>query len=178
MSIDREYVLAALTGLMFIRMEQRPFVDKYAVSPPEQRRCAEVAVMMAMQGCGSKPEHSRELARELASRYDINPDQLRELAWKVVRGALDDVEGEEHLHFVFDNFLRDVIPPGEMFVNAGSQLAFHPADTETLPEGIIGDLVLRDTDALSPAQECPLPDELREIYQDAGIIKEEPTVKS
>lgn len=150
-----------------------PFIERYAVTREELRESAGVAILLEMQGKGSHvPEEAERHVQELAERYEFRPEELNEMAWKVVRGAFTGPAEETAsiLHFAMQVFLSHAVPAGEAFSHTGAQQAFRPAENGTPSLGVEVDLLLRDLGALLNEDETPLAGELRSLYVDAGIL--------
>jgi hypothetical protein len=144
--LDREYVLAALLGLLLHECDTTSLIQKYSIGKTEQRRVACVLIQHTMQQLDTE-SHKRELARiaTLAEQYDIDDETLTRLAWEVLRGVLDDPDNEKHAaYFVLKYCLQDKIPSGSTFNFGGVAEAFVPSGECDYRYSLIGNFVFRD----------------------------------
>ncbi|MBI4434722.1 hypothetical protein HY635_02810 [Candidatus Uhrbacteria bacterium] len=166
MTIDREFIVAALSGMLREGIPDDEFIDTYGVSSSEARRAAIVAVQTLMQG-GQEVRGPTAVARvqELTQRFSFTKDELANMAWEVLRGAVEDPESERDIAYhVVKWFLRDRLPRQMSFPYTGAIASFEP---KTHPGGagdLLGDLVYRD-----PTYTPHRPSEVVQLLRCAGI---------
>jgi hypothetical protein len=171
-TVEREYVIAGLVGLLYNQRPDKEFVDKYSISHSEQRRAACVTMQQLMGG--GKGAHGDEAVRRvglLAQRFGFTKDEVASAAWEVLRGTLDEKDPDNHeedaseisLH-ILKYFLRDRLPKGSAFGYTGMVKAFRPPATEYSMYAI-SDLAYWDAGGNAEN----LPPELIELYVDLGL---------
>lgn len=158
--LDREYVIAALTGLLLNKPEMaEPFVETYHITSGEQRRAARTA----MQSC---IERSLRMVRSIAKQYGFPETELITLAWGVLRAVMKD---EDREHAIAWHLLKFFMGKGKEKSGRyeGISQSFHPTQNTPEAKRLLGGLVQGklpdlDMDALS--------EDLRTLLRDARLV--------
>ncbi len=165
MAIDREFIIAALSGMLREGIPDGEFIDTYGVSSSETRRAAIVAVQTLMQGGQLGGPAAVVRVQSLAQRFSFTRDELANMAWEVLRGAIEDPEAEREIaHHVTKWFLRDHLPRKMAFPYTGAVASFEPKSHPGGAGDLLGDLVYRD-----PTYTPHRPPEVVRLLRCAGI---------
>lgn len=165
MQIDREFVVAALSGMLREEVPTSEFEAKYGVSPYEARRAAMVVVQTLMQGGQISGPAAVIRVQQLTQRFSFTRDELTSMAWEVLRGSVEDRESEREIAYhVVKWFLRDRLPRQTSFPYTGATASFEPKLHPGGAGDLLGELVWRDPDR-NPHR----PPEALELLRDAGI---------
>jgi hypothetical protein len=165
-SIDREYIVAAFSGMLRDGVPTSEFEAKYGVSHGEARRAAIVAVQTLMQGGQLSGPIAVTHVQELAQRFSFTKDELTNMAWEVLRGAVEDPESDREIaHHVTKWFLQGRIPRQTSFPHTGATASFEPKLCPGGAGDLLGDLVYRD-----PTYTPNRPPEVTQLFRDAGIV--------
>lgn len=135
---EKEYVLAALAGVMARGHDPRPLIEKYDLSSSDIRRSACVAIQDIMIGELFRERNAREQVRKLARLARIDDDTIERLAMEVLRGMLFDTQHNtgRNAQFVARNFLRKRLRETPAFGYTGLINAWEPKEQQ---RGLGGD---------------------------------------
>lgn len=177
MPIDREYIVAAFSGMLHGGVPTDAFIAKYDLSDSEQRRAAIVAIQALMQqyyvecrGGGVAPVR----VRSIATRYGIRGVELEHMAWEVLRGVVEtastitirETETDEIVAYIVRRFLLDHLPVKTRFGFYDHCAVFQPRVVPPGSARLLRDAASNTVDG-SPISQYP--PEAIELLRDAGL---------
>jgi len=173
--VDRELVLAGLTGIFERGEKTDKFVQEYSITELEQKRAAKTAIqgLLGKLDAPAFEKDARTRIDQIARQFRVTKDEIESLAWEVVRGALDDTEGGEEYQLtgmkVFKEYLRKQIPKGASFSYTGEFDAFQPSDKSEMMHRVVSDLVVGGLGGNDKLED--MPSELQQLIRDLGMDK-------
>lgn len=175
MLLDREYVVAAFSGMLHGGIPTDAFVAKYELTDAEQRRAAIVAIQLLMQqyyiDC-QDGDVAVSRVRLIAARYGIRGVELEHMAWEVLRGAVEttSVIGETCadgvIAYVVRRFLMGHLPVKTRFGFCDHHDVFQPRVVPPGSESLLRDAAEHTVDGSLTSE---YPPEALELLRDAGI---------